>query len=325
MQLRTFTAPSIADAMQMVRDALGPDAMILSSQRNGRKGVSVTAAAQRHERPVIEQAGDAAGVIAVLDAIGSTLDFHGLPPVIADRLMGLAADAPSTDIIPTLSHALGRRIRFQPIDPVASSPIMLVGLPGAGKTSCLAKLAARARLLDQTITAITCDTESAGAVEQLATYTRLLEIPAFRAKDQATLARALEAARKTAGVLIDTIGSNPFCAADMAPLRALAAAAAAEPVLVLAAGGDVAETADAVAAFAEIGVKRIIVTKIDTTRRLGAVIAAADTSKLALADASLSPRIADGLQPLAPGELARILIHHPLSAADRIMATGTHA
>ncbi len=325
MQLRTFTAPSIADAMQMVRDALGPDAMILSSQRNGRKGVSVTAAVQRQEPSLAQHAGDAAKAIAVLDAIGSALDFHGLPPVIADRLMGLAADAPSTDSIQALSHALARRMRFQPIDPATPVPIMLVGMPGAGKTSCLAKLAARARLAGKTVTAVTCDTESAGAVEQLATYTRLLDIPAFRAKDPAALARALEAARMTSGVLIDTMGTNPFRAADMAPLRALAAAAAAEPVLVLAAGGDVAETAEAVAAFAEIGVKRIVATKIDATRRLGAVIAAAETSRLALADASLSPRIADGLQPLAPEELARILIHHPLSTVENAVATGTHA
>ena len=51
MRLRTFTAPSIADAMQLVRNELGPDAIILSTQRLGPgKGVQVTAGLETSDR-----------------------------------------------------------------------------------------------------------------------------------------------------------------------------------------------------------------------------------------------------------------------------------
>lgn len=36
MRLRTFTAPTIKDAMAMVREALGPDAIIISSYERPR-------------------------------------------------------------------------------------------------------------------------------------------------------------------------------------------------------------------------------------------------------------------------------------------------
>ncbi len=72
-----------------------------------------------------------------------------------------------------------------------AKPILLAGLPGAGKSSTLAKLAARAKVNGWAATAITCDLAKAGAIEQLATYAKALEMPAYRAKDAATLRKAV--------------------------------------------------------------------------------------------------------------------------------------
>lgn len=44
MRLRTFTAANMQGAMQMVRDALGEDAVIISTRENGKDDVQVTAA-----------------------------------------------------------------------------------------------------------------------------------------------------------------------------------------------------------------------------------------------------------------------------------------
>ncbi len=44
MRLRTFTADDMTDAMEQVRDALGDDAVIISTQQDGKNGVSITAA-----------------------------------------------------------------------------------------------------------------------------------------------------------------------------------------------------------------------------------------------------------------------------------------
>jgi flagellar biosynthesis protein FlhF len=332
MRLRTFTAPTIADAMQRVRDELGLDAVILSTQRLGRGGgVKVTAGIETVESSSAGLAQGAQAAIEAIDAVGAALEFHGLPLPIADRLLAAAADLPADDAALALAGALDARFGFAPIvggpgfaeAGGAPRPVMLVGTPGAGKTASVAKLATRARLAGRLVTAVTCDTLRAGAVEQLATYTRLLQIPAFRAKDAATLVRALDTAPAGALLLIDTVGSNPLDPRDMRALAELIDAARPELALVLAAGGDVAESAECAAAFAELGATRLIATRIDAARRLGGVLAAADVGRLSFAEFGVSPQIGDGLLPVNPVSLARLLLPETEVADATQQATGT--
>ncbi|MDG1275158.1 MAG: GTPase, partial [Alphaproteobacteria bacterium] len=50
MRLKTFTAPSMTDALRMVKDHFGDDAIIVSSQKgDGGLGVNITAAVDRKE------------------------------------------------------------------------------------------------------------------------------------------------------------------------------------------------------------------------------------------------------------------------------------
>jgi len=332
MRLRTFTAPTIADAIQCVRDELGPDAVMLSTQRLGRGGgVKVTAGIETVESSSAGLAQGARAAIEAIDAVGAALEFHGLPLPIADRLLAAAADLPADDAALALAGALDARFGFAPIvggpgfaeASGAPRPVMLVGTPGAGKTASVAKLATRARLAGRPVTAVTCDTLRAGAVEQLATYTRLLQIPAFRAKDAATLVRALGTAPAGALLLIDTVGSNPLDPRDMRALAELIDAARPELALVLAAGGDVAESAECAAAFAELGATRLIATRIDAARRLGGVLAAADVGRLSFAEFGVSPQIGDGLLPVNPVSLARLLLPETEVADATQQATGT--
>jgi len=328
MRLRSFTAPTIADAMQLVRNELGADAVILSTQRLGRgKGVQVTAGLETPDR-LGSQPGDslipgASGAIAVVDTLGTALEFHGVPPVIADRLLAAAADLLVEDPVMALAGALDAQFNFLRLETLfGRGPVMLVGMPGAGKTSTIAKLAARAKLENRSVVAVTCDVLRAGAVEQLATYAKLLEVQAYRAKDPETLANAIAGAPKNALVLIDTIGSNPFDDEEMAHLAGFIAAAKAEPILVQAAGGDVVESADCAIAFAALGARRLIATRIDAARRLGGVLSAAQIGKLGLVALGTSPQIATGLAPVNPVSLARLMMA-PLGGAGEIRAAGS--
>ena len=341
MRLRSFTAPTIADAMQLVRTELGADAVILSTQRLGAgKGVQVTAGLETPERLAGPLVAGADGAIEAIDAVGSTLEFHGVPPLIADRLLSVAADLLADEPVMALAGALDAKFGFVPLASICGrEPVMLIGSPGAGKTSTIAKLAARARLAKRDVVAVTCDVLRAGAVEQLATYAKLLEIPAYRAKDVAALRNAVDGAPDGALVLIDTVGSNPFDGGEMTHLAEFIAAAKAEPILVQAAGGDVVESAESACAFAEFGARRLIATRVDAVRRLGGVLSAAQVGKLALAGLGTSPRIADGLSPVNPVSLARLMMSATGTAAakpagprasagadpTRIATTGPHA
>jgi flagellar biosynthesis protein FlhF len=105
-------------------------------------------------------------------------------------------------------------------------------------------------------------------------------------------------------VLIDTAGINPFDAAQLQTLAALADAAAATPVLVLAAGQDSNEAAEQADIFATAGIRHLIPTRLDIARRLGAVIAAADAGKLTLSEAGTGSGATDGLTQITPALLA---------------------
>ena len=112
--------------------------------------------------------------------------------------------------------------------------------------------------------------------------------------------------------MLDTPGVSPFARADIAAMKAFREASGAEPILVIPASGDVAEHTDWVQAFVDIGVRRCVVTKFDTSRRVGAALSAAFRAGMALAHFSEAPFIADGLVDANPDYLAsRLLLDQP--------------
>ncbi len=318
MRLRTFTATSITEAMRQVREVLGEDAIILATEQQGRN-VTLTAAIDPANfggpNPGATPNGARSRATSdPIDVIATALHYHGVPVDLAQRLISVNSEFALGDAQQTLTAALRARFAFQSLTEHAPrQPILLAGLPGAGKSSTLAKLAAQAKAHKWPIVAITCDLAKAGAVEQLATYAKALEIQAFRAKDAATLQRAVARADHGAMILIDTIGTNPLVPADLKQLRELIAAVSADPVLVMAAGGDVSESTELAAAYAEAGCRRLIATKLDVARRYGGLLAAADAGKLSFAGFGTSPEIATGLTAPRADRLCRLFL--PVSAA----------
>ena len=141
MRLRTFSAANMSEAIRLVREELGPDAVILNTETAG-KQVKITAALDRSA--ILEPAPALAS--DPMDAIAAALDFHRVPELISERLLGLAENFLLENPRQALGAALRARFTYSPIlQARPERPIMLVGMPGAGKTATLAKLAAGAR------------------------------------------------------------------------------------------------------------------------------------------------------------------------------------
>lgn len=305
MRIRKFSAPTVEDAIRKVRAELGADAVILDTRRTGRRTHEVTAGLDAPDASPPEAEAGLDG----LDRIAAALACHAVPAAIADRLLAVAAELDTTDATLALAGALDSQFAFQPLIAAdGGATLALVGLPGAGKTATLAKLATRARLDGRAVGVVSCDLVRAGAEAQLAVYTRRLEIPAYRAADGDGLARALTALPGDTLRLIDTTGCNPREPRDLEGIARMIRQSAAEPVLVLAAGGDAVEMAEQAAAFAGLGATRMIATKLDLVRRLGGLLAAASAGGIAFAELGRSPEIAAGLAPVNPVSLARLLL-----------------
>ena len=81
----------------------------------------------------------------------------------------------------------------------------------------------------------------------------------------------------------------------------------------MSATGDTALMSEVATHFAGLGVRRLIATQVDISRRLGTVLTAADTSRLSLAQISVTPYLARGLSPMHPHVCARLILA-PLDA-----------
>jgi len=91
--------------------------------------------------------------------------------------------------------------------------IMLVGPTGVGKTTSIAKLAARYSYLMQKkykVGLVVLDTYRIGAVEQLMQYARMMKLGIETVVDPPEFSSALNSMRYCDYILIDTMGSSPY-------------------------------------------------------------------------------------------------------------------
>ena len=162
----------------------------------------------------------------------------------------------------------------------------VVGPTGAGKTTTIAKLAARwtMRHGSQDLALVSTDSYRIGAREQLMTYARILGATMHAPNSGPELARVLEGLRSKKLVLIDTAGMGPRDVRLNEQLAALARGApGAQFLLALPAQGEGLALEEIIHAFAGVKPAACILTKVDEAASLGAVISTTLRHKLKIA------------------------------------------
>lgn len=158
--------------------------------------------------------------------------------------------------------------------------VALIGPTGVGKTTTAAKLAAQYSLIHKkSVAMISLDTYRVGAVEQLATYARILNIPlevAMSIEDGDAL--VTKHADKDL-IIIDTAGRSQRNKDHVSELAAFVKATRpTETHLVVSASSDSAVRQEAVESFGRLGVDRLIMTKLDECSKPGCVLETAVSS-----------------------------------------------
>ncbi len=318
MRLRTFSGASLSQVMARVRRELGPDAVIVTTADAPGGGVEVRAAAargavspagettnatlERRDAERLKGRGDAA---QGLNRIARALVWHQVREPAAEAIMDAAVQLEDGEATATLARALDHRYGVHPAEIDHDRPLLIAGPPGAGKSSALAKLAARAVTAGAAPYIISADAR-AGAKEQMAAYACALGCP-FESVDGPRELSALIGRLPMGPILIDSAGVNPFELDDLDELADLAEAADAEIIAVMEAGIAPGDAEDAASLFASVGAGRIIATKIDAARRLGALLSFGEAG-LAYAHISASPYIGAGLAPATALRLSRALL-----------------
>lgn len=303
--LPTDTAAGLQDAISALRGAL--ETRMDGLLWGGRQGTAREPAA-------------AALFRSLLDAGFSTKLVRAL----VDRLpQGMSADAAQ-------AWARNELVTHLPVvasedEFLAGGVYALVGPTGVGKTTTLAKLAARcvAREGRDQVAMLTTDLFRIGALEQLQIYGRLMGVPAHSVRDAGELRRILTELGNRKIVLIDTTGisQRDRLVAEQAAMLCNAG----KPVrrlLVLNAASQ-GDTLDEVAHAYRNGVGEdvagCIITKLDEATRLGAALDTAIRHRLPIHYMSVGQKVPEHM------ELARadVLIDRAFSMVERARALYT--
>ena len=313
MRIKTYSAPSIAQAMQDIRQEFGEDALVLSTQHVTGGGVRVTIAIENTSLDdEIQSVLSGAPQTTCQQAIQKALFFHRVPEDLSNRMMASIQADTLTNPEALLARALDKTFSFLPLPTETSKrAFFFVGPAGSGKTIVAAKMAVRAKLSNQSVCLVTTDTKRAGAMDQLSAFAKILEVPLIQTRSAEQLSQAIDSVRARGNlVVVDTAGVNPFLSQDIHYLQELKGSIAGiEPVLVLPAGMDALESADIAQIFLSLGCKRLVPTHLDMSRRLGNILYAAQKTAMSLADGGMSPYVSEGFCALDPVILAQFILH----------------
>lgn len=176
--------------------------------------------------------------------------------------------------------------------------VAFVGPTGVGKTTMLAKLAARwvLRHGPRGLALISTDSVRIGAQDQMQTLGRLLGAPAVALDGAADLYETLTHLNDRRLILIDTAGLGQRDARLGGELSHLANTPGVESTLVLAASAQAGALEETVTRFATAQPKSCLLTKIDEAASLGGSISTLIRAQLPLVYTSEGQRIPEDLQ-----------------------------
>lgn len=363
MRIKRFLAPDMRQALRMVHEDQGPDAVVVSSRRTeagiellvaleyDEQLVSALGAATPAARPstiAMAAAGPpvpgqpAAGPVRsapsapredAIEAMGGELrrlraalegqlrwleGREGEPRPSTDALeraerMGLgrtlaaeliaearAQGHPADRLWPAVRAALSARIPTVAEDLVNKGGVFaLIGPTGVGKTTTVAKLAARFALRygRRHVALITTDTYRIGAREQLLTFGEVLGIPVDDAANRDELAALLQQHAQKRLVLIDNAGLSQRDLRLAAQLSDLARIPLIKSYLVVSCGTAAVGLDEVFRAFGRTRLQGCILTKLDEAVSLGPVLGALVRHDVPLVYACDGQRVPEDIHP----------------------------
>lgn len=207
--------------------------------------------------------------------------------------------------------------------------VAFVGPTGVGKTTGIAKLAARwvMRHGPRDIALVSLDDQRFGAHEQLRVLGRLLGVECYTLENPAQLPALLRRLPMHRMVLVDTAGISPRdndLAARAQLLGNVARESGLSIWLTLSAGAQAGVLEEALQKFAPFAPQAMMLTKLDEATSLGGALSALASTDLPLAYVSEGPRIPEDLAPARGHQLvARAVLLsriHDASAGDELLA-----
>ncbi|MEW6743082.1 MAG: hypothetical protein AB1486_10010 [Planctomycetota bacterium] len=309
MQTERIHGSTMEEALRKVHEEVGPDALILSAAGAAPEGVVIVAGVQPREG-----ASRGAAPTERFDPFESrvALERHLRSQGILAKLSAIVARelAPGGDGASGARRALSKLVRCRRPVLEEDSVIAVVGPSGAGKTTTLAKLAARTLALeDRGVAIVTLDTYRVGAVEQLRAYAQMMEAPFHVAFTPADLRKTIAQQGTRYRVLVDTAGRSPYDHQQLGLLRGfLGGDLKLVAYLVLSVATAAHELVEAVRRFSVLHPDSLVLTKIDECSHLGTLVNLPFVTGLPVGYLGNGPEVPRHLLVARPARIATALL-----------------
>jgi flagellar biosynthesis protein FlhF len=189
--------------------------------------------------------------------------------------------------------------------------IMLIGPPGAGKTSTLAKLAVQVGLVKhRNLHFISMDSHTLGGGRLLRSFAEALGVDHSSCRTNAELNSTLENVRNKDLVLVDSPGYSSSDIGGAADLAALVRGnEEIDTHLVLPAPTSLGDLMSAARRFDIFGPAKLVFTKLDECNSPAAAYGLATQLGKPVSFLSMGPRIPEDLEPATSGRILHLLLH----------------
>lgn len=329
MRIRTLTADKMEDALRLIREELGPEALILGTRKvpgaNGKPTLEITAAVNEPEpatralesSPALPAAISPPRPPATRPGLEGVLEAHGTSAEITTRISTALPGLTGAGFAPeeALEMLLGKLLPFRsPAELLMPGKAHLfLGPHGAGKTTLISKLAIQAKKQGKTVGLLSLDDQKIGGFEPLAIAAEIMGETAHLLSSRADLRAAAAQLGPRHLLLIDTAGINPYQPQNLTKLGQRLEDLGLPTLnhLVIPASLNAADMAALPVACHRFGLHSLAFTKLDGTTRYGALLSTAAGSGLPVGLAGHSADMATPPLAFTAGWLASALATQP--------------
>ncbi len=188
--------------------------------------------------------------------------------------------------------------------------IAFVGPTGVGKTTTLAKLATKAKLLrGKKVAIISADTFRIAAVEQLKTFATIADIPFEVVYSQEDIKKAVLKFSDMDHIFIDTTGRSQRDKSNLEDIKnMLASIEPGEVHLVLSATTKQKDMHEILEKFKGLFINRLIFTKIDETTTLGLILNVAERTRKPISFITFGQNVPEDIDRINPAKIAKMIL-----------------
>lgn len=188
--------------------------------------------------------------------------------------------------------------------------VAVVGPTGVGKTTTIAKIAAMYALNRRvSVAMVTMDNFRVGAVEQLKTYAKIMDLPLEVAGNSQELSKALARHSDKDLILIDTAGRSPKDADRLDELKGyLETQTGVDVYLCLSATTRSREIDEIIATFGTLPLTKLLFTKLDESRTFGCIVDTCLKHKIPLSYFSTGQKVPEDIEVATSRKLVAMVV-----------------